>query len=109
MATITLPSNEISDRKTFHAVCRRVFGFPEYYGHNWDAWIDCMSYLDNPEAGMSSVILKPGELLLITVPDAEDLNQRAPEVVSSLIECTAIVNRRFLARGGSPLIGLMLA
>ncbi len=109
MAAITLPSNEISDRKTFHAVCRRVFGFPEYYGHNSDAWIDCMSYLDNPKAGMSSVILKSGELLLITVPDAEDLNQRAPEVVSSLIECTAIVNRRFLAHGGSPLIGLVLA
>jgi barstar (barnase inhibitor) len=109
VATITLPSSEIIDRKTFHVVCQRVFGFPEYYGHNWNAWIDCMSCLDDPEEGMSSVVLKAGELLLVTIPDAEDLMKRAPEVVSSLIECTAIVNRRFLERGGSPLIGLMPA
>jgi len=42
----------------------------------------------------------------ITLPTSEI---SAPEVVSSLIECTADVNRRFLARGGSPLIDLMLA
>jgi barstar (barnase inhibitor) len=108
MATIILPSDEISDRKTFHAACQRVLGFPAFYGHNWDAWIDCMSYLDSPDAGMSSVTLTLGEPLLITVPDVGELKKRAPDV-SALLDCTALVNRRFLARGGAPLIGLMLA
>jgi len=30
-----------------------------------------MSHLDDPEAGMSSVTLKPGESLLIVVPDSK--------------------------------------
>jgi hypothetical protein len=73
-----------ADRKSFHSVCQRVFGFPALYGHNWDAWIDCMSYLDDPQAGMSSITLNTGELLLVTVPDSEALKQRAPEVSSQL-------------------------
>ena len=48
---------------------------------------------------MSSITLNTGELLLVTVPDSEALKQRAPEVFATLIECTAIMNRRFLERG----------
>jgi hypothetical protein len=43
-----------------------------------------MSYLDDPQAGMSSITLNTGELLLVTVPDSEALKQRAPEVSSQL-------------------------
>jgi RNAse (barnase) inhibitor barstar len=109
VATIILPSSEIVDRKKFHSVCQRVFGFPAFYAQNMDAWIDCMSYLDDPEASMSSITLTPGELLLITLPDSEALKERAPEVFTAFIECSAIVNRRFVTRGHPPLIGLLLA
>jgi RNAse (barnase) inhibitor barstar len=42
-------ARNISDWKSFHAEFRRVFGFPEFYGHNMDAWIDCMTSLDEPQ------------------------------------------------------------
>ncbi len=109
MAAITLPTREITDRDTFHSVCQRTFGFPAFYGRNMEAWIDCMSYLDEPESGMSSITLKPGELLLVTVPDAEALEDRAPDTFDAFIRCTASVNRRFVERGSSARIGLLLA
>jgi len=106
MAAIILATNEITDEGTFHSVCQRAFGFPEFYGRNMDAWIDCMSYMDEPEAGMSALTLKPGELLLITVPNAEAFHERVPDIFDAFIACTAFVNRQFVARGSSTRIGL---
>lgn len=40
MATVRLPTERITDWESFHEVCREVFGFPDFYGMNMDAWID---------------------------------------------------------------------
>jgi len=109
MPNVTLPTNEIIDRETFHSACQRVFGFPSFYGRNMDAWIDCMSYLDDAQSAMVSVALEPGELLHVTVPDSEAFEKRVPDVFADFIECTAIVNRRFIDRGSAPRIALLLA
>jgi hypothetical protein len=57
---ITLPSDQITDWETFHAVFQSVFGFPEFYGRNMNAWNDCMTYLDDPDGGLSSVTIAKG-------------------------------------------------
>ena len=106
MPRVVLPTNEIRSEKAFHAACQRVFGFPDFYGHSMDAWIDCLSCLDDPSAEMTSITLAPGELLLIVVPDSASLKK---ELFSSLIDGAAAVNRRFVARGKPPLVGLVLA
>jgi len=54
MATVRLPTEQITDWRSSHEVCREVFGFPDFYGMNMDAWIDCMSYL--PEDAHSKVL-----------------------------------------------------
>lgn len=106
MPRVVLPTNEIRNEKTFHAVCQRVFGFPDIYAHTMDAWVDCLSCLDDPSAEMSSLTLAPGELLLIVVPDTANLKQ---EIFDDLIDGAIEVNARFVRRGKSPLIGLVLA
>ncbi len=40
-------------------------GFPDFYGANMDAWIDCMFHLDDGESGKTRFDLKPGEALEI--------------------------------------------
>ena len=91
MAHVRLNSGAITDWPSFHAECRRTLGFPDFYGANMDAWIDCMSSLDDND-DMVGIHLGPGEMLFLEVPDIEALNARVPEVVSALVECTGFLN-----------------
>jgi RNAse (barnase) inhibitor barstar len=106
MPRVVLPTNEIRNEKTFHAVCQRLFGFPDFYGHTMDAWVDCLSCLDDPSAEMSSLTLAPGELLLIVVPNSTQLKK---EMFESLVQGTIAVNTRLASRGKPPVVGLVLA
>ena len=44
---------------------KELLGFPDFYGMNWDAMIDCLSYMRQPSAGMSSVALNDILLYLL--------------------------------------------
>ncbi len=44
-----------------------------------DAWIDCLTYLDEDD-GMSRFHLAKGEMLHIEISDTEDFNSRLPEL-----------------------------
>lgn len=109
MAHVTLPTAEITDFDTFHTMCARTLGFPGFYGRNMNAWIDCMTYLEDQSAGMTTVTVAKGEQLLIEIPDSMALKQRAPDVFEALIECTAAVNERYVQDGDPPVIALVLA
>ncbi len=52
---VVVDGRMLKDWDSFHQEFARVFGFPEFYGNNMDAWIDCMSWLSDPEDGMSIV------------------------------------------------------
>lgn len=106
---IDIPSNRIVDWPTFHEVFAEVLGFPAFYGRNMDAWIDCMTYADNSEAGMVRVAAEPGQLMTLRIDDADDLARRCPEQFKALIECTAFVNRRRVETGGTPVLSLLLS
>ena len=99
MKTVAIDGALIKDSGSFHAEFRRALGFPDFYGENMDAWIDCMSSIDDPDAGMTSVILRPGETLSLRVLAAEGLAERCPKQLNELISCTAFVNQRFRASG----------
>ncbi|MCM3902848.1 MAG: barstar family protein [Pyrinomonadaceae bacterium] len=77
MATVRLPTERITDWRSFHEVCREVFGFPDFYGMNMDAWIDCKSYL-REDAG-TRFLLAEGEKMFIELESADDLRSRLPE------------------------------
>ena len=94
MQTVRLDGTKIADAASFHRECQRVLGFPGFYGANWDAWIDCMSYIDDPAAGMSAIHVGARERLEIQVTDTTGLSKRCPDVLESLVECTAAVNDR---------------
>lgn len=69
-------------------------GFPGFYGANWNAWIDCMSYLTAPEAGMTVFHLAPDEELRIDLVGGDAFKARSPKVFADLAECVESVNAR---------------
>jgi hypothetical protein len=106
MATVRLNTESISDWQSFHEVCREAFGFPDFYGMNMNAWIDCLTYLDEGD-GMSRFHLAEGEMLNIEVSDTKLFNSRLPEIFDALVECSSFVNQRYIEGGKSPVLSLI--
>lgn len=94
MANIRLNTEQITDWASFHQVCKEAFGFPDFYGANMDAWIDCLSYLTEDD-GMTRFVLSADELLNIEVTNTKDSKLRLSEIFAALVECSAFVNNRY--------------
>lgn len=104
MKTVTLDGAAVKDEPSFHAECQRVFGFPAFYGGNMSAWVDCMGYLDEPGAGMSTVWIEPGEILLLEIKSAGKFKSAAPSLWLTFLECVAFVNWRRVEGGARPIL-----
>ena len=77
-----------------HDAFTTALGFPDFYGRNMDAWIDCMTSLDDPPAGMTAVHVEPGQVLVIELTGIDAFAARCPEPYAALLECAAFVNYR---------------
>jgi Barstar (barnase inhibitor) len=106
MATVRLDTASICDWNSFHTTCRETFGFPDFYGMNMNAWIDCLTSLDEGDA-MSRFHLAPAETLNIEVTETKSFNARVPEIFDALLESSAFVNQRYLVAGKAPLLSLI--
>ncbi len=106
---VRLQTKDITDDLSFHRVFAETMGFPGFYGQNMNAWIDCMSYLDDASAGMSRYSVTPGELFHLEVADTEDFQRRVPQVFQAFIECASFVNRRRTDVGDPPILSLIFA
>jgi len=96
MKSINLPFDIFKNEETFHAAFAKIMGFPDFYGSNWDAWIDCMSYIDDSEAGMSQVQVAPGEQIEFVVSGyklSSELDESG--AFHHFCVCSGFVNTRF--------------
>ena len=91
---VTVDCSQIHDWDSFHNTVHKAFGFPEFYGRNMDAWVDCMTSLDAPDDGMSDVHCLPGAVLTLAMNNVREFRRRCPEQYSAIIECSAFVNYR---------------
>ena len=107
MKTVRIDGGGITDKESFHKAFKEAFGFPDFYGMNMDAWIDCMSSLDCPESGLSELTIEEGERLLIEFAGMEAFKSREPKLFDALVECTAFVNQRYIGSGEAPAIALV--
>lgn len=96
----------ITDWDSFHDVFAEVFAFPDFYGRNMNAWIDCLTYLDEPEDAMTQIHVEPGHVVVIQIKHIKDFAQRCPEQYAALVECSAFVNWRRIEVGEGPVIAL---
>ncbi|GAA0656590.1 barstar family protein [Rheinheimera tangshanensis] len=103
---IRIDANKIIDWNSFHGVFSEVFGFPDFYGANMNAWIDCLSDLDDPDSGMTKMHIEPGETLTVLIENSREFKERCPEQFSALVECAAFVNYRCTEKNQPALIAL---
>jgi len=93
---VTLDCGKISDWQSFHQEFAHAFGFPDFYGKNMNAWIDCLTYIDDPEARMTTIHCNPGSVMVIELLNVKPFKQRCPDQYDAIIEDAAFVNRRRL-------------
>jgi RNAse (barnase) inhibitor barstar len=103
---VSIDCDNIRDWPSFHEEFARIFGFPDFYGKNMNAWIDCMTSLDKPEDGMSSIHCSPDSVLTIELQNARQFRECCREQYDAIIECSAFVNWRRSEVGESTVLAL---
>jgi len=96
MMTVRIDARRILDEKSFHDVFASSFGFPNTYGRNLDAWVDCMGDLE-PSGGV----------VVLHLDHVDDLARRCPKLFEDLLNCCALANWRQIEIGrSSPMLVL---
>jgi len=103
---VKLDTARICDWNTFHDVFADILGFPSFYGRNMNAWIDCMTYLDEPAPGMSTLHVEPGDVLTLQLEAVDEFAARCPDQYAALVECVAFVNWRRVEQGEGAILAL---
>ena len=103
---VKIDLDRISDWQSFHDVFSEALGFPDFYGRNMNAWIDCMTSVDEPADGLTSVHAPSGGFLVLQFENVADFAARCPELYEAIADCTAFVNFRRIEAGEEPVLGL---
>lgn len=103
---IRIDTRQIQDWDSFHDVFARELGFPGFYGRNMDAWVDCLTSLDEPDDAMTSVHVLKGDVLTLHLDHIDDLASRCPDIYEAMLDCTAFVNYRRIEAGQNPVLVL---
>jgi len=102
--TFSLKSIRTIDQ--LHTLLKDSFGFPEFYGRNFPALVDCWSSLRYPSHEMSKLHLDSLEdSLEMTLIDMSSCTE---EVVKTLISAVELVNQRAALNKLSPVIKIVL-
>jgi hypothetical protein len=92
MTEVTIDLSLINDWDSFHAQFAEALGFPDFYGGNMNAWIDCMSDISSDDTvGMTRVKVPRGEDLILVLRGSDDFGHRCPELYAALLDSTAQV------------------
>ena len=103
---VKIDCRQIWDWPSFHDVFSFAMGFPDFYGRNMDAWIDCLTSMDEPDDAMTSVHAPPGGVVIIQLDFVGDFAARCPELYAAIIECAAFVNWRRIEMGREPVLAV---
>lgn len=106
MTLVRLDTKRIKDWNTFHDVFAEIFGFPDFYGRNMAAWIDCMTSLDEQSAGMTFLHAPKGGVVVLQLDDVDAFAERCADQYEAIVECAAFVNWRRINTGNSAVLAL---
>ena len=103
---VSIPVSEIYDWNSFHSVFSRVLGFPDFYGRNMAAWIDCMTSIDEPDDGLSEVHGTKEAGMCLVLGDCTSFARRCPEQYNAILDSVGFVNHRRIEIGEEPVLSL---
>ena len=94
---VSIDGSLIIDSDSFHAVFKDALGFFDGYGHNMNAWIDCMGDI-HVDTGMSKVLLPSDTSLTLEISNVSNMKETCPGMLAALFACTAFVNTERITR-----------
>ena len=97
---------KIKDWDSFHDEFDRVFAFPEFYGRNMNAWIDCLTSIDTPADGLTGIHCEKDGFLTIELDSVNELRGDRSKYFEAIADCAAFVNWRRIEAGGKPVLAL---
>jgi hypothetical protein len=100
---VEVPMSQITDWDSFHDTFAHTLGFPDLYGRNMNAWIDCLTYDDD---GMTAYPVQPSDVLTRQLLQCREFRVRCPEIYQALIDSAAFVNWRRIELGDPPILAL---
>jgi RNAse (barnase) inhibitor barstar len=103
---VAIDCAKINDKGTFHDTFAKALGFPVYYARNMSAWIDCITYADDPDAGMTSRHAPKNGSLVLRLDNVREVAKRCPELHAALTDAAAFVNWRRMEQGEAPVLAL---
>ena len=103
MPIVRIDGRRLTDWESFHDTFAEGFGFPEFYGRNMNAWIDCMTSLDSPEDGLTTIHGTANDAVVLHITNASSI---PPDVFEGLNECAAFVNWRRIEQGDAAVLAL---
>lgn len=106
VALATIDCSRITDWPSFHDEFDRVFGFPDFYGRNMDAWNDCMTSIDSPDDGMTKIHCALGGVLTIELSNVDDLAGDRAKYLEAIVDGVAFVNFRRINIGEQTVLAL---
>ncbi len=72
-----------------------------------DAWIDCMTYIDDQDSLASSKLsLTVNDAIVLNLLNVEAFIASVPDIYNALVECSSFVNYRRIEDGDNALIFL---
>jgi len=89
MRTFKIDGKKLTDWNSFHSEFKSELNFPNYYGENMDAWIDCVDELTE-------------ELTILQIENGKFLKENKPELLNAILECGAFVNYRKIEQNEKP-------
>jgi hypothetical protein len=98
-ALVSIDCAKIRDWESFHNEFAAAFGFPDFYGRNMNAWIDCMTSLDAPEDGMTNLHAPRGHVLTLQLENVVPFRGEHPDLYAAIIEAAGFVNWRRIEVG----------
>ena len=93
----------VNDWDTFDDVFAGALGFPEFYGRNMNAWIDCLTYGDD---SMTAFEFGPADPLTLQLRGCKVLRDRCPDLFEAIVDCASFVNWRRIQMGDAPVLML---
>jgi Barstar (barnase inhibitor). len=106
MKTIELDFKNISTLDEMHIMLNEKFGFPDFYGKNVNALIDCLSDLRYPEYEMCKFHLDSKEDILII--KLKNFTDRNDFIINHFLTAIKGVNNKNLYSDTLPSIHLIL-
>jgi hypothetical protein len=97
--------SNVCDLDSMHELLKERFGFPDFYGKNVNALIDCWSSLRRPEDGMTSICLGFDEVLNLTI---RSLPMDNLMILNHFLIAVEAVNQRNIETQYPPSICLVL-